>query len=170
MQSLANKFGDYRCHDEKIELDLIIFMMYVGAVIGFLISAVIGDHIGRKSLIMLCLVLNGIGLTITIFCTSIEIAGVGLFISTIGIQNGFNVCFYFLAETVSESHREKYSVAIQLFYGSGVLLNVPWFYLVRDWRLILIFFYLIPSVLVTVTVLLFVRDTPICLVLKHSIH
>jgi len=45
--------------------------MYVGAVAGFLLSAVIGDCIGRKSLIMLCLVLNGVGLVIVIFSVSI---------------------------------------------------------------------------------------------------
>lgn len=143
-------------------------MMYVGAVVGFLISAVIGDHMGRKTLITLCLLLNLVGMTLTILAPTIVVAGVGLFISTVGIQNGFNVCFYFLAETVAESHREKFSVAIQLFYGSGVLLNVPWFYLVGDWRLILIFFYLVPSLLVTLSVLIFIRDTPICLVLRNS--
>ena len=80
-------------------------MMYVGAVVGSLISAVVGDQMGRKQLVVLCMMLNLIGMTITIFAPTLLVAGVGLFISTVGIQNAFNVCFYFLAETVAESHR-----------------------------------------------------------------
>lgn len=64
---------------------------------GFLLSALIGDLIGRKLLIVLCMLTNALGLIITIFCSNLTMAGVGLFISTIGIQDGFNVCFYFLA-------------------------------------------------------------------------
>ena len=79
--------------------------MYIGAVVGYLLSVTIGDHIGRKTLLSICLLLNLIGITLTLFASSLLVAGVGLFISTVGIQNGYNVCFYFLAETVDELHR-----------------------------------------------------------------
>ena len=168
MTSLANHFGDYRCDKEKLKLDFIETMMYVGGVVGFLISAVIGDLFGRKVLIVGCMCLTVLGLVITIFCSSLTMAAAGLFIATVGIQDGFNICFYFLAETVSEQYREKFSVAIQMFYGIGVLMNVPWYYLVGDWQLILVIFYFLPALATTLAIIVFVRDTPICLVLRNS--
>ena len=80
-------------------------MMLVGAVAGFLISTVIGDLIGRKTLLILCMGLTLMGLIITIFCQSLAMAGVGLFISIAGIQDGFVVCLYFISETVTEEYR-----------------------------------------------------------------
>jgi len=55
-----------------------------------------------------------------------------------------------------------------MFYGIGVLLNVPWYYIVGDWQLIMAIFYLIPSLAVLLGIIMFVRDTPICLVLRNS--
>jgi MFS family permease len=168
MYSLANEFGDYRCAKEKMELDFVITMMYVGTVVGFLGLTLAGDLVGRKLLMVVCLGINVVGLLLVIFCANIEMAAFGLFLSTVGIQNAFNVCFYFLSETVAESHREKFSVAIQLFYGLGVLSNVGWYYFVGDWQLIMALFYFAPSVIVTAAVVFFVRDTPICLVTRNS--
>lgn len=72
-------------------------MMYVGGVVGFFIFVLVGDLVGRKLLIVICMLTNAIGITITIFCSSLTMAGIGLFISTIGIQDSFNVCFYFIS-------------------------------------------------------------------------
>ena len=85
MISLANEFGDYRCDEEKLQLDFIITLMYVGNVVGFLGLTLVGDMFGRKNLMF----------------GNLTMAGIGLFISTCGIQNAFNICFYYIAETVS---------------------------------------------------------------------
>ena len=55
-------------------------------------------------------------------------------------------------------------------YGLGVLLNVPWYYWVGDWQLIMVVFYFLPSLATTLGIIIFVRDTPICLVLRNSPH
>ena len=109
-----------------------------------------------------------IGLVIAIFCQSLMMAGIGLFIASVGVQNAFNICFYFIAETVSEDFREKASVAIQLFYGLGVLLNVIWYYWIKDWQMIFVLFYFLPAVTSVLGVVFIVRDTPICLVMRNS--
>lgn len=59
-------------------------------------------------------------------------------------------------------------MAIQLFYGLGVLLNVLWYYAVGDWQLIFVVFYLIPAVATTLGVIMIVKDTPICLVMRKT--
>lgn len=101
MISLANEFGDYRCDEEKLQLDFIITLMYVGNVVGFLGLTLVGDMFGRKNLMLGNLIICALGLAITIFCANLTMAGIGLFISTCGIQNAFNICFYYIAETVS---------------------------------------------------------------------
>ena len=53
-------------------------------------------------------------------------------------------------------------------YGLGVLLNVPWYYWVGDWQLIMTIFYFLPTLATTLAIIIFVRDTPICLVLRNS--
>lgn len=80
-------------------------MMYIGTVVGFLALTVLGDLLNRKLLMVSCLIINVIGLIIVIFSVNIVMAAIGLFLSTAGLSNGFNICFYFLTETVAESHR-----------------------------------------------------------------
>jgi len=70
--------------------------MYVGVVVGFLVLTIFGDLLCRKILMVSCLIINVIGLIIVIFSVNIVMAAVGLFLSTAGLSNGFNICFYFL--------------------------------------------------------------------------
>jgi MFS family permease len=142
--------------------------MYLGNVAGFFIITLVGDFFGRKMLLVSNLLACVVGLLLTIFCVDLTMAAAGLFLMTLGIQNAFNVCFYFISETVSESHRESFSVAIQLFYGLGVLLNVLWFYTVADWQIIYCVFYFVPLMIVVFGVAYIVKDTPICLVTRNK--
>jgi hypothetical protein len=128
-----------------------ITLTYIGTVVGFLLLSFVGDLVGRKRLM-----------------TSLLMAGIGLFIASVGVQNSFNICFYFISETVSEEFREKASVAIQLFYGLGVLLNVLWYFMVKDWQMIFVLFYFLPAVASVIGIVIIVRDTPICLVMRNS--
>jgi MFS family permease len=168
INTLGNKFGDYRCQDEKLELEFVMTMMYVGNVVGFLGLTLVGDLMGRKRLMIGNLFVALLGLLITMFCVSLPMAAVGLFLVTCGIQNSFNVCFYFISETMSDHQREMYEVLIQLFYGLGVLINVLWYYAVGDWQLIFGIFYFIPLVVVIVGMVKFIKDTPMCLIMRYT--
>lgn len=59
-------------------------------------------------------------------------------------------------------------MAIQLFYGLGVLINVLWYYAIGDWQIILIAFYLVPLVFVIIGSIFFIKDTPMCLVTRYK--
>ena len=72
-------------------------MMYIGNVVGFLGVSIIGDWMGRKALMTGNLIITCLGVLITIFCASLTMAAAGLFLSTLGIQNAFNICFYFIS-------------------------------------------------------------------------
>ena len=71
--------------------------MYIGNVVGFLIVALIGDLVGRKFLMMCNLAAALIGLAVTIFSLNLTMAAAGLFLMTMGIQNSFNIWFYFIS-------------------------------------------------------------------------
>lgn len=57
-------------------------------------------------------------------------------------------------------------VIAQLFYGLGHILNAGYYYWLLDWQLVFIYFYLLPAVLLLTAVLLFMVDSPICLIRK----
>lgn len=97
MSTLANDYGDYRCQDGKAELNLIQTLMYSSSVLGYLLMTLLGGVVGRKMLMLGSLFVTLIGLLVTLFCVNIVMAGVGMFISYVGIQNCFNICFYFLS-------------------------------------------------------------------------
>ncbi len=60
------------------------------------------------------------------------------------------------------------SVVCQIFYGVGVILDILYFWLFRDWQIVLGLFFLLPGVIVLVILTLFVKDTPSCLVLRND--
>ena len=82
-----------------------ITMMYVGNVVGYLIISLIGDLVGRKILMMSNLFITLIGMVVTIFCVNLAMAASGLFLITLGVQNAFNICFFFISEKMSEETR-----------------------------------------------------------------
>jgi hypothetical protein len=57
---------------------------------------------------------------------------------------------------------------IMATFSVGGLANVLWFYLLRDFQLVLLYCYLVPAVLATAALIFFVKDTPICMVTKGS--
>jgi MFS family permease len=101
MNTLSNKFGDFRCPNEKLQIDAVISLTYIGAIAGSFIISFIGDLIGRKFLLTLSLVFTVLGFIVVIFCESLIMAGAGLFMVSVGVQNAFNICFYFISEITS---------------------------------------------------------------------
>lgn len=109
-----------------------------------------------------------VGLVIASLAQNLIMAGVGLFIAAFGIQDAFTIAFYFLAETIAESHRDKYSVLIQLFFGLGVVLNTAFYYFIGNWKIIFWIFYVLPAGAVLVGIIFLVKESPLFLVTKYS--
>ena len=66
MRTIANKFGDYRCPEEKMIIDGVITIMYVGNVVGFLFITLIGGLLGRKMLLIINIGIVVVGLLLVI--------------------------------------------------------------------------------------------------------
>ncbi len=123
---------------------------------------------GRKRLLQANILSFVLGMVILIPAVNLYMAAVGLFFGCLGISNGFIICFYFIVEIVADDKRESMSVICQIFYGVGVILDIFYFWLLRDWQLVLGFFFLLPGLVVLVILTLFVKDTPSCLVLRND--
>jgi MFS family permease len=165
---LANHFGDYRCPSEKLGFDTLIAFMFLGAAVGFLCLTLFGETVGKKLLMQINVATYVVGLVLTIFCVDLYMAGAGLFLAALGINNAYIICFYFIIETCADENREKFSVICQAFYGVGVILDILWYWWIADWQIILGACFLAPAVVVLVVLSLFVRDTPACLVLRND--
>jgi hypothetical protein len=76
--------------------DALISFMFFGAAVGFLCLTLFGELVGRKLLIQLNLGAFLVGLTLTVFCVDVYMAAAGLFLSALGINNAYIICFYFI--------------------------------------------------------------------------
>ena len=74
------------------------------------------------------------------------------------------ISLLFISETVCEKHRDHFLVISQMFYGVGHLGNAVFYYFLRNWQFVFIYFYAIPAVIAIISVSFFVVDTPMCLI------
>lgn len=86
METLANKFGDFRCSSESGTITLSILITYLGVIGGNALMTVSGDYFGRKTFIVAGLSVVIGGLFLTIFGSHIYMSSVGMMISIIGFQ------------------------------------------------------------------------------------
>ena len=143
-------------------------MIYIGKIVGTFILAVLGDIVGRKALFASHFVLGAVSLVFVNFSSSLIMGGILLLFATIGITNVFYLSFSFAAEQVAEENRGTYSVVIQAMYGAGLMLNAVYYYAFADWRMVFWIGYVIPVTIATVGVLIFLRDSPVYLVMRNS--
>ena len=61
-------------------------MMFGGSLAGMVFLSLIGDYLGRKSLLMISQLVSIIGYGLVLFATSIWLAGVGLFLCMTGCR------------------------------------------------------------------------------------
>lgn len=168
MTSLPNTFGDYRCPSEMSELDLIQTFMFSGFAIGIFVLALLGGLVSKKTLILGNMFITIIGMVLMVMSSSVIMGGAGMFCCILGLNINLHACFPFITETVSQNYRSTYSMLLSVFDTFGGLANVLWFYLLRDFKLVILYCYLLPAVLVTGALIFFVKDTPICMITKSS--
>lgn len=112
MISLVNKFGDFRCASEQSQINSIITLMYGGVLCGILLLSLLGGRMGRKKLMLLNMCLGVIGIFLTALSVNVLMGGVGMFMALFGLKNSHNLCFIFIAETVQQEYRHRFSIGI----------------------------------------------------------
>ena len=108
------------------------------------------------------------GMVVTIFCVNLWMAGIGICLCVFGGKNNFNLTVIYMTETATKQYRQAFSVLIHTSYCLGGLANVLWYYTIGNFQIVLIACYAVPSIAVLIGLILFVKDTPICLISKYS--
>lgn len=166
MRTLANSFGDFHCNHAILEV--LESLVYGGSFFGYIVISVLVDNFGRKRVMLISYAIATLGMVIVGFASSLPMAGIGLFLTGFGSDSAVNICFYFITETVEDSLRQKYSVIIQFMFSLGGLGNVAYYAFIGDWRIIQWSFFILPSIIVLVSILWWVEDTPYFLVHNHK--
>ena len=86
----------------------------------------------------------------------------------LGGNNALYLSFSLVTETVAESHRERYSVLMQIFFGTGVFFNAVFFYFLEHWKSALWVGYVLPVSLTLLGVIFLMKDTPMNIVVRHT--
>ena len=72
-------------------------MPFFGAILGFFVTGILGDNIGRRLTLIICLVSGILGYLIIIFSKSLVVASIGLFVCGFGMETCFNLGLYFVS-------------------------------------------------------------------------
>ena len=104
---------------------------------------------------------------VAVAANSLWLSTAGLMLSALAFNNVFYMSFSFISETVAESHRDKFSLLIEFFYGLGIALNTLWFYLFGDWRVALTVGYGLPAAIATAGAVFLIKDTPMNMVTRQ---
>jgi MFS family permease len=138
-------------------MDSLILMIYSSIILSNLVISVYGDYFGRRSYLLAgsCTLITG--LLLAILSPNIYLASIGLFIAFFGNEWSYTMALNFISETVNEQYRDKFSASFFVAYGIGQCGNVGFFYLLRDWKMVLIFFYIIPAAVALIFILGFIN-------------
>ena len=69
---------------------------------------------------------------------------------------------------VEEKKRQVYKVVVASIFSVGALTNVLWFYLVPNYKTVLLVFFGIPVIALAIIFIVYFKDTPISLITKNS--
>jgi MFS family permease len=70
-------------------------MPYFGAIVGPMMTGTLGDNLGRKSTLLVCLVVSIVGYMVTLLADSLAVAAVGLFLVGLGVESCLNLVMVF---------------------------------------------------------------------------
>ena len=69
---------------------------------------------------------------------------------------------------VEENKRQKFKILIAAMFNIGALFNVLLYFLIPNFKTVLIFFFAIPLVLIGIIFIIFFKDTPISMITKNT--
>lgn len=134
------------CEDEYL-LDMIKSCPYFGSLVGFIISSLIADNIGRKTMMTVSLGVASFGSLLVVTGFNLPMIVVGVILSGMGINVSCCMAFCYLAETVENNKRQKYSILIQVTFTLGSMFITGTYALIGHWRVISIALQTIPVII-----------------------
>lgn len=143
IKSVASEYGPFMCEDEYL-LDMVKSCPYFGSLLGFIISSFISDNIGRKKMMTVSLGVASLGSILAVTGFNLPMIAVGVILSGMGINVSCAMVFCYLAETVENQKRQKYSILVQVAFTFGTMLLTGTYAFIGNWRVISIILQTIP--------------------------
>lgn len=131
--------------------------------IGIFSAIFFTEWIGRKSTMIFSLFLGLIGL-LSIYFWDKQVAVVGVFLYGAGLDIAYSCVFTFVTEFFSEQDRGKYYNIISMSFAAGIFLNPIAFYLINDWKWVVLVVFILPIIGAMWGFIYIVEDTPIELI------
>ena len=100
-----------------------------------------------------------IGVLLTVFSGNLYLGGVGLFINYACKCIQIEMIYCYINETVEESKRGKHQTIIFMFEALGSAINGPAIYTLQSWKTFLLAIYVVPSILILLLLISFVKET-----------
>ena len=75
-------------------------MPFFGAILGFFVTGILADNVGRRITLIVCLSAGIVGYLIIIFASNLTAASIGLFVCGFGIETCFNLGLYLVSEVL----------------------------------------------------------------------
>ncbi len=163
IESIATEYGPFICEDEFL-LDMIKSSPYFGSLIGFILSSLVGDSLGRKRVMVISLGIAALGSILMVVSNNLWMITFGVIITGAGINVSSALCFCYMGEVVSDIKRQKYSILIQISYTIGSMFLTVFYYLIGNWRVNSIILQVVPVIVAFWLFVFYVEDTPLFLV------
>jgi MFS family permease len=135
----------------------------LGSVLGVLVTIFFTENLGRKGTTNFGLLVSVIGMGIMLIHSQ-PCAVIGVFLYSAGLANSFTIITTFIVEFFPEENNAQYFNLLTLSFAIGTAINPIVFYLIDNWKLFLIFVFLIPTVITLVGFYFIVESTPIELI------
>lgn len=140
----------------------------MGCFFGYISVSIMVDNMGRKKALIISYGIATLGMIVAVLSPNLYGVGIGLFMMGYGSDSAINICFYFITETMEAKYRQKYSILIQVFFSLGGVVNIGYFYIFKNWKIITWIFLIVPSVICIILIVKVIKDTPYFLVKRNS--
>ena len=168
IRSFANQYGDYRCPQEQSQLDLVKSLFFSGQLIGFFLCSIIGGVFRSKVLMLMGLLTAFVGTLLLALSHVMWVGVVGMMMLTTGIILSFNLTYIFVTEMSEEKKRQKFKILIASMFNIGALYNVGLYFLVPNFKLVMLYFFSLPIVVIALTFMILFKDTPFSMITKNT--
>jgi hypothetical protein len=97
-----------------------------------------------------------VGLLLVFFTPNILILTVGVFLTLAGIENAYQYTYCYASEVISEKHRILFINLLTAAYGVGIMMNSFSFYWLKNWKSVLLFFFIIPTIVIIAMIMYYI--------------
>ena len=167
ISSLGNNNPIYFCNG----INTVLFMeegILLGTFLGVIFAVLFSDIVGRRKTILMSLGIPIIGILLTVFVQLPLIRFIGLVLWGSGSQVTFGIGITILLDSTDYRTSGMIFTIFAACVAIGGLVNVLLFFLLKNWILVLLFYYALTYAITFLTFFFFVESPPIEIISHNS--